>query len=87
MSEFGGKVHPSILHCDVSSHVLSRTTSESHEGFHGQSEFLGAARQKRERRNVGKEEVYDMFIDGEWAELFRCSRKCGEDMASVNRRR
>ena len=40
--------------------------------------------------NLGKEKFakrYDMFVDGEWAELFRCSRKCAEDMASLNRRR
>ena len=40
--------------------------------------------------NLGKEKFakrYDMFVDGEWAELFRCSRKCAEDMGSLNRRR
>ena len=39
---------------------------------------------------MGKEKFakrYDMFVDGEWVELFRCSRKCAEDMASLNRRR
>ena len=39
---------------------------------------------------LGKEKFakrFDMFVDGEWAELFRSSRKCAEDMASVKRRR
>ena len=39
---------------------------------------------------LGKEKFakrFDMFVDGEWAELFRTSRKCAEDMANVNRRR
>ena len=39
---------------------------------------------------LGKEKFakrFDMFVDGEWAELFRSSRKCAEDMANVNRRR
>ena len=40
--------------------------------------------------NMGKEKFAkrcDMFVDGEWAELLRGSRKCAEDMASLNRRR
>ena len=96
------RVHPSPLHHEISStyrKAMRAVMDEANCGVSARQErgwklfvlFRRLLLVKNARGGtLGKEKFakrFDMFVDGEWAELFRSSRKCAEDMASLNRRR